>query len=254
MLCKSCRDIMSYMKILQLNTWGGRLGKQIVELLKKEQADVVCLQEAIEMLPSGNSFLFEDLEEIRTKTGYEHVHFVPQFGYNMMNRKAKSGLAILSNVPFEETDVVFTRLEYVDDFDIIDTDYNIRSLQRITVEYAERKLHILNHHGHHVPTHKDGDEETMRQCQMIVEYISGLEGPVVLCGDFNLAPGSESLEQINKVLVNHAKERGVLTTRTPLTHKTEVCDYIFTSPDIEVSDFQVLDDIASDHKALTIEF
>ena len=94
----------------------------------------------------------------------------------------------------------------------------------------------------------------MRQCGEIADYIKALEGPVVLTGDFNLAPESESLEQINTVLVNHAKERGVLTTRTSLTHKTEVCDYIFTGSDIGVIDFQVLDDIASDHKALVVEF
>ena len=89
---------------------------------------------------------------------------------------------------------------------------------------------------------------------MIVDYIDKLKGPIVLCGDFNLKPESESLELINAKLVNHAKERGVLTTRTPLTYKTEVCDYIFTSPNIQVKDFQILDDIASDHKALLIEF
>lgn len=115
-------------------------------------------------------------------------------------------------------------------------------------------MHVLNHHGHHVPNHKNGDQETVRQCQMIVDYIEKLEGSVALCGDFNLQPESESLELINVKLFNHAKEHGVLTTRTPLTYKTEVCDYIFTSLDIKVKDFQILDDIASDHKALVVEF
>jgi endonuclease/exonuclease/phosphatase family metal-dependent hydrolase len=241
------------MKIFQLNIWGGKLGKQIVDLINKEDADIVCLQEVIEV-PGSESFLVEDLDEIRKKTGYPHYHFNPQFGYKLMNRTAKSGLAILSKIPFMETDAIFTRLKYIDDFDILDTDYNIRSLQRVTVEKDGNRLHVLNHHGHHIPEHKNGDDETVRQCKMIVDYMKKLEGPIVLCGDFNLSPESESLEQINAVLINHAKERRILTTRTPLTHKTEVCDYIFTSPDIEVKDFQVLDDIASDHKALTIDF
>jgi endonuclease/exonuclease/phosphatase family metal-dependent hydrolase len=240
------------MKILQLNVWGGKLGKQIVEVLEREKADVVCLQEPVEY-PKGESIFFMDIEEIRTKTGYEYCYFSPQFGYKLMNRYAKSGTAILSNLPFLETNTWFTRLEYIDNYDFFDTDYNIRNLQHVVVETDERKINILNHHGHHVPDHKNGNEETMRQCMMIVEYVEKLEGPVVLCGDFNLVPESESLEQINKILVNHPKERGVLTTRTPLTHKTEVCDYIFTSPDLQVKNFQVLDDIASDHKALTIE-
>lgn len=241
------------MKILQLNIWGGRLGSQIKNVIKREQPDVVCFQEAI-TLDGGNGFVFDELSEIQQDTNFEHCHFSPSFAWKLMKREAQSGLATLSKLPFSYTNNAFTRLEYVTDFDILDTDYNVRSLQHVTISHDGEDLHILNHHGHHVPSHKNGDDETMRQCKVIVEYIEKLKGPIVLCGDFNLIPESESLEQINKILVNHAKEQGILTTRTPLTHKTEVCDYIFTSPDIKVKDFQVLDDIASDHKALTIEF
>lgn len=241
------------MKILQLNVWGGKLGKQIVDLLNREKAEVACLQEPIEF-KGGDSLLFEDLDEIKERTGYKYCYFSPQFGYNLMNRQAKSGMAILSNLPLVFTHTLFTRLEYVDNFDFLETDYNVRSLQHVCIDHNGARLNILNHHGHHVPDHKEGNEETMRQCKMIVDYMEQLEGPIVLCGDFNLSPSSESLEQINTVLINHVKEMGILTTRTPLTHKTEVCDYIFTSADLTVFNFQVLDDIASDHKALTVEF
>ena len=233
--------------------WGGRLGKPIIDLFKREKADIICIQEAID-IPGGWAFFFESLSDIKTQAGYQHCFFTPVFGYKVMNRRAKGGPAILSNLPFSETHETFTRLAYVEDFDLLGGDYNIRCLQHAVVEHGGQKLNILNHHGHQIPEHKNGDEETMRQCKMIVEYLQKLSGPVVLCGDFNLAPDSESLEQINKVLVNQSKKSGVTTTRTPLTHKTEVCDYIFTSPDIEVESFHILDDIVSDHKALTLEF
>jgi endonuclease/exonuclease/phosphatase family metal-dependent hydrolase len=165
------------MKILQLNVWGGRLGKQIVDLLKKEDADVVCLQEAIEM-PGSESFLIEDLDEIKSKAGYEYCFFTPVFGYKLMNRYAKSGLAILSKTPFSYTHDFFTRLEYIDNFDILDTDYNVRSLQHVTVGEGSHKLNILNHHGHHVPAHKNGDDETLRQCQMIMTTLRNLKVPL----------------------------------------------------------------------------
>lgn len=241
------------MKILQLNTWGGRLGAQIKEVIHRELPDIVCFQEAIKV-EGGKGFVFDELSEIQKDTDFEHCYFSPSFGWKLMKREAQSGLATMSKVPFLQTNTAFTRLAYVTDFDIIDTDYNIRSLQHTSIKCDGKEIHILNHHGHHVPHHKDGDEETMRQCQMIVDYIEKVTGPVVLCGDFNLKPESESLQLINAKLINHAKERGILTTRTPLTHKTEVCDYIFTSPEIEIRDFQVLDDIVSDHKALMIEF
>lgn len=243
------------MKILQLNIWSGKLEKQIEALLKKEDADVVCLQEVVQV-EGGSSYFFLDLHEIMAATGYEYFYYTPSWSGKYMRREASWGNCILSKTPLKSTHSLYTYKEEVKDFDFLeDTDYNAgRALQHVTVETDKGVLNVLNHHGHHSREHKNGDEETLRQCGMIADYVRALEGPTVLCGDFNLIPTSDSLELINKVLVNHVKEEGITTTRTPLTHKTEACDYIFTSPDIEVKTFQVLDDVASDHKALTIEF
>lgn len=224
-------------------------------LIKRENADVLCLQEVVD-LPGGHSFFFEDLEEIQKNGDYKHVYFTPSYECNFMRRRMSWGNAILSRRPFTESRSLYTYLHKVDDFDRLeDTDYNAgRALQHVVVEGDRGLVNILNHHGYHISSHKNGDDETMRQCGLIADYAKKLEGLAVLCGDFNLIPDSPSLEQINAVLVNHVKEKGVISTRTPLTPKTEACDYIFTSPDIEVKNFQVLDDIVSDHKALTIEF
>ncbi len=240
------------MKILQLNIWGGKLGKQIVEIIEREKPDIVCLQEAV-MLPGIENLFVTPLEELASVCGFEHRFFSPSFSFRFMNRTVDWGNAILSHVPYIETSSFFTHGEHVKEFDILEHDYNMRNLQHIVVERDGKRLHVLNHHGHHVREHKRGTEETMRQCGMIAEYIEDLEGDVVLCGDFNLAPESESLSILNALLTNHAIEAKVETTRTPLTHKTEVCDYIFTSKSLKTSNFKVLPDIASDHAALVIE-
>jgi endonuclease/exonuclease/phosphatase (EEP) superfamily protein YafD len=88
----------------------------------------------------------------------------------------------------------------------------------------------------------------------IADYITTLSGPVILAGDFNLAPHSESLEVINKQLRNLSVEFKLETTRTFLTSKVEVCDYIFVNGAVKVTKFLALEDIASDHKALVLEF
>ncbi|MEX2340763.1 MAG: endonuclease/exonuclease/phosphatase family protein [Candidatus Paceibacterota bacterium] len=243
------------MKILQLNIWGGKLEKQLALFLNREDADVVCLQEVVSV-EGGRSYFFLDIHEILAKTSYKYFYHTPSWSGKYMRREASWGNCILSKTPFKKQHNFYTYLEEVTDFDFLeDTDHNAgRSLQHVVVETDKGMLNILNHHGHHVHEHKNGDDETLRQCGLIADYAKKLEGQVVLCGDFNLVPDSLSLEQINAVLVNHVKERGILSTRTPLTHKTEACDFIFTSPDIEVKNFQVLDDIVSDHKALTIKF
>jgi endonuclease/exonuclease/phosphatase family metal-dependent hydrolase len=44
------------------------------------------------------------------------------------------------------------------------------------------------------------------------------------------------------------------TTRNELTHKTEVCDYVFVSDDVKVKEFYASDRLVSDHAALILDF
>jgi endonuclease/exonuclease/phosphatase (EEP) superfamily protein YafD len=81
-----------------------------------------------------------------------------------------------------------------------------------------------------------------------------LSGPVILTGDFNLVPGSKSLEPLNKMLRNLSIEFRLSTTRNQLTHKNEVCDYIFVNDKVQVKQFEASDALISDHKALILDF
>ena len=94
----------------------------------------------------------------------------------------------------------------------------------------------------------------MRQVKQIVEYIKHLDGSVILCGDFNLSPESESIKLIDRNLVNLSVVHKLKTTRSKLTYKNEVCDYVFASHDIKVNSFIMDDTIISDHNALLLDF
>jgi endonuclease/exonuclease/phosphatase (EEP) superfamily protein YafD len=159
-----------------------------------------------------------------------------------------------SNVPFSETSTIFTRGTYTADIDFDSDDYNVRAFQHVVIELDGKHLHILNHHGHHIDTHKLGDDETMRQVRQIAEYIEHLDGPLIMCGDFNLAPESESITYLTKNLHNLSVEYGLQTTRSALTSKKEVCDYIFTNQHIDVHSFSMDETIISDHTALILDF
>lgn len=172
-----------------------------------------------------------------------------------MSRKAHFGNCIISKFPIKSSDTVFTGEEYNADFDVLNHSFNVRNLQHVVLELPGGSvLNVLNHHGHHVNQHKNGDSETMRQCGIIADKIKEIDGKVIVTGDFNLAPHSESLELINVLLTNLSIKAELETTRTQLTHKTEVCDYIFVSDGIKVQSFKALDDIVSDHKALVMDF
>jgi endonuclease/exonuclease/phosphatase family metal-dependent hydrolase len=240
------------MKVLQLNVWGGKLGAQITTLLQRENADIVCLQEAIRF-EGGRSFLFEDVDSIAVLAGYSYVFFTPHIGYPLMKRTAQMGLAILSKQPFMSTVALPLRLAYSDNFDLLDSDYNVQTLQQVQVEIGGMTYNILNYHGYHIREHKNGSAETLRQCEQIASYISTLHEPTILCGDFNLISNSASISIIEKLLQNHTAQAHAVSTRTHLTDKTEACDYIFSSNNFSSYTFTILDDVVSDHKALTLE-
>ncbi len=240
------------MRLVQLNAWGGRLEHQLVDLLSAEAANLVCLQEIIST--EGNGALAIPLEKLQAKLGLVHSFMSPVFSFNLMNKKASFGNATLSEFPFKVQETIFTNLEYQADFDFDSYDYNIRNLQHVQVNVGGKKLTILNHHGHHIRQHKNGDAQTMRQMNQIASYLDTLDGPVILTGDFNLAPDSKSLGILNAKLRNLSVEYKLLTTRNSMTSKAEVCDYIFVSDGVSVKNFRASDVIASDHQALILDF
>ena len=130
----------------------------------------------------------------------------------------------------------------------------MRNFVHAVVDLNGQKLNLLTHHGYWIQEHKNGNPETLRQMKQLGEYIDDLDGPVILTGDFNLAPDSESIGLINQRLTNLSTKYKLTTTRTNLTHKKEVCDYIFVSDDVKVKSFKASDEVVSDHKALILEF
>lgn len=242
------------MKLIQLNAWGGRLEYRLNDFIEAQQPDILCLQEIID-IKNARGALFTSVEEICEILKTKHYYMSPILSFNFMRRKANFGNAIISKYPILKNETIFTGREYLDDFDWTEHTMNIRNLQYAEVELPNGKLlNLFNHHGHHIHEHKNGDEESMRQMKLVAEEIKQKDGKVILTGDFNLIPESESLQQINKILNNLSVKAGLATTRNQLTHKTEVCDYIFVSDEIEDKSFKMPEEIVSDHQALILNF
>jgi endonuclease/exonuclease/phosphatase family metal-dependent hydrolase len=242
-------------KLLQLNAWGGRLEPQIGDLLEAEKPDIYCTQEAISLGAANGSGLFMTTEHIQQRFNLPHDAFGPAFSFNYMNGLARFGNGVFSRYEISESATVFTHLEHENDF-VWDQHKiaNMRNFVHAKLDLDGKACHIITHHGYWVREHKNGNEETTRQMDMIADYIEKLSGPVVLTGDFNLAPSSPSLERLNDMLTNLSVAHGLKTTRTELTFKTETCDYVFVNDEVKVESFGALDKIASDHKALVLEF
>ena len=241
------------MKLLQLNAWGGRLEPQIGDLLKTENPDIVCLQEAISFRKDGSG-LFITIENIQENYDLPFMGFGPVFSFNYMKGTAQFGNCILSRFPIKKTEVIFTHQEHKDNFMWQEDSSNMRNFVHAEVQINGRTCHIITHHGFWILEHKNGNQETLKQTKMIADYIGELSGPTILTGDFNLVPQSPSLQQLNKLLTNLCITHKLKTTRTNLTYKTETCDYIFVNDEVNVDNFQALEKVVSDHKALSLEF
>lgn len=241
------------MKLMQLNAWGGRLEYMVEDLLKEQQPDILCLQEAISFSGS-RSGLFITTENIQQNFDLPYDGFGPVFSFKYMEGLAKFGNGIFSRFPISQTSTVFTHMEHKENFMWGDDSANMRNFVHSVVDIDGKPCNVVTHHGFWIPDHKDGNPDTAAGVLMISDYVAKLKGPVILTGDFNLSPDSPSLKPLNDQLRNLSVEFGLKTTRTNLTFKKEVCDYIYTSKDVEVKSFTALDRVASDHMALILEF
>jgi endonuclease/exonuclease/phosphatase family metal-dependent hydrolase len=245
------------LKIIQVNIWQGKLGQQIIDFLQAEKPDFVCMQEVNDLEGRSGYKFFATLDEIKTEAGFKQAFMSATYSTRYMERELEYGNAILSKLPLVSTKTIFTLGEYRRHFDVTQedgNDGNNRTLQHTTVDIDGKALHILNHHGFWVHASKAGNDETFRQMGVIAKTIDLLDGPIILCGDFNLAPNSKSLGLINDKLTNLSIVNKLQRTYNQFSAVQEVCDYIFVNDQVKVQHFEMSEALISDHKALILEF
>jgi endonuclease/exonuclease/phosphatase (EEP) superfamily protein YafD len=130
-----------------------------------------------------------------------------------------------------------------------------RLLQYITVPYKNSEITIFNLHGLYTGGGKGDGIARLEQSRKVSNFMRNHRGSKILCGDFNLNPETESIKIFEEGMVNLIKEKGIVSTRSHIySGDNKYADYIFTSPDVAVLHFEVLQDTVSDHLPLYIEF
>ena len=130
-----------------------------------------------------------------------------------------------------------------------------RNIQFITTEFSGLLLTVINFHGLWNGQGKGDSEDRLNQSNKIKEFIETLQGNIVMCGDFNLLPSTQSIKILEDIgLKNLIKEAGVASTRTSHYTKPEkFADYTFVSKEIKVKEFKVLPDEVSDHSPMMLK-
>lgn len=253
------------MNIICLNIWGGRAGSEnLLAFFKKyrDTTDVFCLQEVwsdryefLEGALAGGApishenimtYAFQEISAVLP----DHIpYFKPSFLHSY-------GLCMFVHkdlIVINEGDV-FVHLErgYIPEG--ADVGNHARNMQFVTIETETGSKTILNIHGLWNGRGESDSDHRLIQSERILEYISSLTNPFVLCGDFNLTPDTESLKKIERAgHRNLISEYDITSTRTSLYTKSErFADYAFASEGIEVLNFEILSDEVSDHAPLRI--
>jgi len=253
------------MKIVTLNTWGGRAGKEkVLSFFQKykDTVDVFCLQEIwsapYENLEGVNAGGLKIKHEDVMTNGLQDIskllsEFTVQFHPHYLDNY---GLAIFVRKGFDIKVVgdIFVHLNKGDKPEG-DIGLHPRNIQYVSLTYKERALNILNFHGLWNGQGKGDSEARLAQSQASLNFINSLGGDTIFCGDFNLKLDTKSIKILeNNGLNNMIREYDITSTRTSYYTKPEkFADYIFTTKDINVKDFKVLPDEVSDHAALLLE-
>ena len=248
------------MRIESLNIWGGRERTPLLKHLgdQAEGIDVFCLQEVFKSdsasaVDSAVPDIFLQIADVLPN----HVgYFEPAHG--------SEGLAMFVRHDLTVTGCGSTVVHRWDIDPRRSVDQN-RILQFLQVDSDGREITIANLHGLHLGKNK-GDTKT-RIAQFLAAKSEAVRGPTVLCGDFNVRPGTASL----KVFENDGNPKrrmanlvtdpkyAITTTRSPLFEfrkESPFADYIFVTPPplLTVVSFEVLTDVVvSDHYPLVVK-
>lgn len=250
------------MKLISLNTWGGRAGKDVLLDFFKRHADVdiFCLQEVWNggehmLKETGGGVKLEGatpqlLSEIRAvlteHTCYFRPHLSDFYGLALFARNTLS-------IQEEGEIFVYKERGYVSE---IDFGNHARNIQYLTIDTAKGPQTIINFHGLWNGGGKFDSDDRLLQSDNIVSFLRTRHWAHILCGDFNLLPETQSLKKFEEAgLRNLIAEYGVTSTRSHhYTKEHRYADYAFVTKDVEIVDFRVLDEPVSDHLPLYLEW
>lgn len=245
------------MKVMSLNVWCGNIYEPLVAFLTEHRGtvDVFCFQEVHDTtdpeLPKRMGSSIDDVhdlfEQMKVLLPKYTACFTPRFGSYGQAIFVRNTVQVLSS----SSKVI------KDGFGRILSEGEQPSIAMyVDVMSDGSPYRIINVHGLWVPNiGKDDSPARIEQSAAIVDIVTASQSPVILCGDFNLNLDTKSVRILEQAgLRNLIREHGITSTRSSLYLKSpKFADYIFTSPELDVQSFEVLQDEVSDHLPLVID-
>jgi len=240
-------------KLVSLNVWEGHIHDPLVNFIKSNQeVDIFCLQEVYHNAPHKIS---TDDKEVTLNIFSEIQKLLPEHeGYFVPIVSGMYGMGMFVRKNIEVVAHGETRIHENQAY-IGRGPTHRRSLQWAKCKYQGNTFYVLNIHGLWNGKGKSDSPARIVQSKKIKKFIDSLDHPMILCGDFNLRPNTQSMKIVESGMRNLITLHHVSSTRTSFYPKKErFADYILTSPGFTVNSFKVLPDEVSDHSALYLDF
>ncbi len=267
------------MRLISINTWGGRLVDPLLQYVRSCDADILCLQEVTHAIgPSPDRLIYRgdggelsqeaDLHAAIGRVLPTHRgQFCPAMQGDLFDTAGRTYPALfgLSTFVRDGLQTVAQVLRFVHgEFRIggwgtPPVPRNMHCL-RLYLPQAGRTLTVAHLHGVRLPQGKQDTPERKQQAARIIETIAQVradEEPAILCGDLNLIPQSATFGLLEKIgLSDLVTTHGYSGTRTShYAKEPRFADYLLTSPGIDITRFEVVaDPEVSDHCPLLLDF
>ncbi|MEO3744744.1 endonuclease/exonuclease/phosphatase family protein [Plantactinospora sp. B5E13] len=262
------------MRIASVNAWGGALCDELVKWLPDSGADIVCLQEVTRTPGLAGWTRFEDgervlpqradlFDDVRIALPHHQAIFLagdsgPVYDDEGGRHRQDFGLAtfVAEHLPVTGVDSAFVHGQFVDHDAWISDRPRIALAARTVDRATGRSVWVVQVHGLRDPAGKADTPARLRQAERLAELVNRVRGPedlVVVCGDFNLLPGSETFDVLAAIGLTDLV--GPADTRTshypkPVRHAS----YLLVSDVAAVKRFEVLTEPeVSDHRALILD-
>jgi hypothetical protein len=220
--------VASRLQIVSLNLWGGQALGPLLDFVREQAAgtDLFCFQEMLdgpELVPLACGFRTTLLREIADALPDFAGAFDPVVAWDQPVAGGHSirvpfGLAMFARRSLPVLDRRAEQIiEHQDSLDAVPGLHPItRWLQLTELRVPDGSLLIGNYHGIARPGSKLDSDERLEQSRAIRRVLDAHRGPVVLVGDFNLLPDTESIRLLEAGLRNLVIERGIPSTRSRL--------------------------------------
>ncbi|MFA5791581.1 MAG: endonuclease/exonuclease/phosphatase family protein [Candidatus Paceibacterota bacterium] len=246
------------MKLINLNIQGGVAYESLIEFIKRhaQNTDFFCFQEVFHhgivkrwLLENARPDIFSEIQDIlQNFNGY----------YANPKENDIGGLAIFIKKDFfvEKVGNIVLFEELNTTTDETDKSYFAmgRNLQSLQFNHLGKTYIIFNFHGMWIFKNKTDTEKRILQSEKIKKIFDESKGAKILCTDLNVEPNTKSVAILNEGNINLIEEYKITSTRSLSKNRPEIVDYVITSPEIKVSNFEVLKDEVSDHLPLLLDF